>query len=42
MPANQFTLSKRICMATDGYQFVTSGFPNTSRDKCTFDTVDGL
>lgn len=23
MPDNQITLSKRICMASDGYQFVT-------------------
>ena len=36
------TLTKRICMASDGYQFITSGFPNRSRDKKTFDSVDGL
>ena len=42
MSDNQITLTKRICMASDGYQFVTSGFPNRSRDKRTFDCVDGL
>ena len=42
MTDNQITLSKRICMADSGYQFVTSGFPNRSRDKKTFDSVDGL
>ena len=42
MTENQFTLTKRICMASDGYQFVTSGFPNRSRDKKTFDSVDGM
>ena len=36
------TLTKRICMADSGYQFLTSGFPNRSRDKKTFDSVDGL
>ena len=36
------TLTKRICTADDGYQFLTSGFPNRSRDKRTFDSVDGL
>ena len=36
------TLTKRICMASDGYQFITSGFPNRSRDKKTFDSVDGM
>ena len=36
------TLTKRICAASDGYQFITSGFPNRSRDKKTFDSVDGL
>ena len=41
MPA-AITLTKRICAASDGYQFLTSGFPNRSRDKKTFDTVDGL
>ena len=41
MPAT-ITLTKRICAASDGYQFLTSGFPNRSRDKKTFDTVDGL
>ena len=42
MAENQITLTKRICMASDGYQFLTSGFPNRSRDKKTFDSVDGL
>ena len=42
MSENQITLTKRICMASDGYQFVTSGFPNRSRDKKTFDSVDGM
>ena len=35
-------LTKRICMASDGYQFLTSGFPNRSWDKKVFDSVDGL
>lgn len=39
---NQITLTKRICMADAGYQFITSGFPNRSRDKKTFDSVDGM
>ena len=42
MATNPITLTKRICMASDGYQFLTSGFPNRSRDKKTFDSVDGL
>ena len=42
MAENQITLTKRICMADSGYQFLTSGFPNRSRDKKTFDSVDGL
>jgi len=42
MPQTPITLTKRICTAADGYQFLTSGFPNRSRDKSTFDSVDGL
>ena len=42
MATNPITLTKRICMADSGYQFLTSGFPNRSRDKKTFDSVDGL
>lgn len=40
--ANEITLTKRICVAADGYQFLTSGFPNRSKNKKTFDSVDGL
>ena len=40
--ANEITLTKRICVASDGYQFLTSGFPNRSKNKKTFDSVDGL
>ena len=42
MAENQITRTKRLCMADSGYQFLTSGFPNRSRDKKTFDSVDGL
>lgn len=37
-----FTMTKRICAASDGYQFLTSGYPNRYRDKATFDSVDGI
>lgn len=40
--SNAITLTKRICTAADGYQFLTSGFPNRSSNKKTFDSVDGL
>ena len=40
--ADKITLTKRICVASDGYQFLTSGFPNRSKNKKTFDSVDGL
>jgi hypothetical protein len=38
----EFTVRKRICTAADGYQFITSGFPNRSRGGKTFESVDGL
>jgi len=31
MTSQEFTVRKRICTAADGYQFITSGFPNRSR-----------
>ena len=42
MQDQEFTVRKRICTAADGYQFLTSGFPNRSRDGKTFRSVDGL
>ena len=29
--SQEFTVRKRICTAAEGYQFITSGFPNRSR-----------
>ena len=42
MQDQEFTVRKRICTAADGYQFITSGFPNRSRGGKTFESVDGL
>lgn len=42
MTDKEFTVQKRICTAADGYQFLTSGFPNRSRGGKTFESVDGL
>jgi hypothetical protein len=41
MTSQEFTVRKRICTAADGYQFITSGFPNRSRGGRTFESVDG-
>jgi hypothetical protein len=38
----EFTVRKRICTAADGYQFITSGFPNRSRGGRAFESVDGM
>lgn len=40
--SQEFTVRKRICTAADGYQFITSGFPNRSRGGRAFESVDGL
>ena len=40
--SQEFTVRKRICTAADGWQFITSGFPNRSRGGRTFESVDGL
>jgi len=42
MTSQEFTVRKRICTAADGYQFITSGFPNRSRGGRAFESVDGL
>ena len=42
MTEKEFTVRKRICTAADGYQFITSGFPNRSRGGKTFESVDGM
>jgi len=42
MTSQEFTVRKRICTAAEGYQFITSGFPNRSRGGRAFDSVDGL
>ena len=41
MTSQEFTVRKRICTAAEGYQFITSGFPNRSRGGRTFESVDG-
>ena len=39
----EFIVKKRICTADDGYQFLTSGFPNRSvKNHGRFHSVDGL
>lgn len=38
----EFIVKKRICNSTDGFQFLTSGYPNRSKDKKTFNSMDGL
>lgn len=42
MKEQEFTVRKRICTAADGFQFITSGFPNRSQGGKTFDSVDGM
>jgi hypothetical protein len=42
MTDQEFTVRKRICTAAEGYQFITSGFPNRSRGGRAFESVDGL
>ena len=39
----EFVVKKRICTAADGFQFLTSGFPNRHRnDHKVFKSMDGL
>ena len=42
MMSMPFVVTKRICNSTHGVQFLTSAFPNRSRDKETFEGMDGL
>ena len=37
-----FVVKKRICKSIKNMQFLTSGFPNRSKDKKTFNSVDGI
>ena len=38
-----FKVRKRICASTNGYQFLTSGYPNrNNKNKAEFSSVDGI
>lgn len=37
-----FVVNKRICASTNGWQFITSSYPNRSKDRNTFNSMDGM